>query len=119
MPPFGFRQHAFCDAVGSPSRSTGGLQAERDAGDTREQRVEKLTIQAPACAPAPQQVDLHQVHRVEIGRAQQHRALQLRPAVGHARMASRAETSRRTSFALSSEMVSWWSMSEFRLEVAV
>src|SRR4029077_11291984 len=55
--------------------SARGLHALGDGPDARQQRVEELAVGASPGAPALEQVDLHQVHRINVGVAQRNRAL--------------------------------------------
>src|SRR5689334_22631597 len=55
--------------------STGTLQTLRDPTDAGEQRFEQVPVLPLALTPALQQIDLHQVHRVDIRVAQLDRPL--------------------------------------------
>src|ERR1700722_5551385 len=61
--------------------STRTLQSLRDTRDARQQRFKQVAVTAVRVAPALQQVDLHQVHRVDVGVAELDRALQGRVRV--------------------------------------
>ena len=54
------------------------MQTLRDTTDAREQGFEEIAILSIGRAPTLQQVDLHQVHRVDVGIAQLDRTLQRR-----------------------------------------
>src|SRR6516162_7929937 len=68
--------------------SAGALQALGDAADAREQRREQLVILAATGPPALQQVDLHEVHRIDVGVAQTdgalHGRIEIEPLAGAA-----------------------------------
>jgi len=51
------------------------LQTLRNTVDAREQGLEQFTIGASACTPATQQIDLHEVHGIDIGVSECQRAL--------------------------------------------
>src|SRR5581483_8838069 len=67
--------------TGALVRSTGALQPLRDAGNAGEQSLEEVPVAATGLAPAMQQIDLHEVHGVDIRVAQLDGALQGRVGI--------------------------------------
>ncbi len=66
----------YCLVATLPGSSASVLQAPRDPVDGGEERITQWTIGAPLIAPAAEQVDLENVHRVHVGIPQSDRPLQ-------------------------------------------
>src|SRR5262245_39879491 len=70
---------------------SGALQSLADAAHRREQRREHFPILPSARTPASQQIDLHEVHRIDVRIAQHDRTLHGRLSVEESRTSTQLE----------------------------